>query len=161
MRILSISLLLLFFAGAADAQWLPLNPIKSVEPQPDGAEVVLQTGYLHLQVCSESIVHIIYSLEREVPKRPDLIIVKTEWPKADFKLDTSDAKTVTLTTTRLKIIINRENSSLIFQDASGHQLAEENTRSLSPVEVNGERTLHAERFVNMWGTQEAFFGLGQ
>src|SRR5260221_7458985 len=126
MRIRCVSLLLPVFAGAADAQWLPLNPVKSVEPQPDGAEVVLQTGYLHLQVCSESIVHIIYSLEREVPKRPDLIIVKTESPKADFKLDTSDAKTVTLTTTRLKIIINRENSSLIFQDASGHQLAEEN-----------------------------------
>jgi alpha-D-xyloside xylohydrolase len=27
--------------------------------------------------------------------------------------------------------------------------------------VNGEKTLHAERFTNMWDTQEAFYGLGQ
>ncbi len=161
MRIRTILLLLLALAGTAGAQWLPLNPVKSVETLPDGAEVVLQTGYLHLQVCSESIVHVVYSLEREVPKRPDLIIVKTDWPKADFKLDTTDTKTITLATARLKVIINRENSSLVFQDAAGHQLAEENTRSLKPVEVNGEKTLHSERFVNMWGTQEAFFGLGQ
>jgi len=78
------------------------------------------------------------------PKRPDLIIVKTDWPKADFKLDTADTKTITLATARLKVIINRENSSLVFQDAAGHQLARKNTRSLKPVEVNGEKTLHSE-----------------
>jgi alpha-D-xyloside xylohydrolase len=40
-------------------------------------------------------------------------------------------------------------------------LTQENSRTLTPVEVNGEKTLHPERFTNMWDTQEAFYGLGQ
>ncbi len=44
---------------------------------------------------------------------------------------------------------------------NGKPLAQEDSRTLTPVEVNGEKTLHSERFTNMWATQEAFYGLGQ
>src|SRR5690349_3235548 len=121
---LRIIFVLLIFSGIANSQWIPLNPVKSVEPQPDGAEIILQTGYLRLQVCNDSMVHVVYSLNREVPQRPDLIIVKTDWPKTDFTLDTNDPKTVVLSTARLKVKINRQNSALEFQDNQGQRLAE-------------------------------------
>ena len=143
------------------AQWTPLNPVASVEPQPDGVVVALKTGFLRLQVCSDSIVHVLYSIERTPRQHPDNLVVKSSWPKTEFALHMDDPKVVTMTTSRLRIEIARSDSSVTFYDASGRKLTQENTRTLTPVEVNGEKTYHSERFVNMWDTQEAFYGLGQ
>ena len=157
-------LAVLFFIAAASplqAQWVPLNPVTSVDQQPDGVVLVFQTGFLRFQVCSDSIVHVVYSIERDVPQHADNLVIKKSWAKADFALHTDDPKLITLTTSRLKIEITRADSSIIFYDSSGHKLTQENTRTLTPTEVNGEKTYHSERFVNMWDTQEAFYGLGQ
>src|SRR5271155_2357305 len=160
----SASLFLLFFLTVAPsllAQWVPLNPVTSAEPQSDGVVLVLQSGFLRFQVCSDSIVHVVYSQEREVPQRTDFLVSKKSWPKSEFTLRSDDPKLVTLTTSRLKIEITQADSSIVFMDSVGHKLTQENTRTLTPAEVNGERTYHSERFVNMWDTQEAFYGLGQ
>jgi alpha-D-xyloside xylohydrolase len=154
-------MLWLAVAPSLIAQWLPLNPVKSVETQADGALLLLENGYLRIQVCSDSIVHVIYSLERDIPKRPDVLVTKTAWPTSEFSLHTDDPKVLTVTTPVLKIEITRANSSIIFYDASGRKLTQENTRALNPTEVNGEKTYRSERFTNMWESQEAFYGLGQ
>ena len=117
-------------ASPLQAQWVPLNPVNSVDTQPDGVVLVLQTGFLRLQVCSDSIVHVVYSIERDVPQRPDNLIIKKSWPKADFSLHTDDPKLITLTTSRLKIEITRADSSVIFYDSAGHKLTQENTHTL-------------------------------
>ena len=158
-----LSALLAFFAfsPAVMAQWVPVNPVDAVEPQPDGVVLVLKTGFLRLQVCSDSIVHVVYSLEREVSQHPDLMVVKKSWPKSEFSIQQQDPKVITLSTSRLKIEVTRADSSIVFLDSAGHKLTQENTRTLTPTVVNGEKTYHSERFVNMWDTQEAFYGLGQ
>jgi alpha-D-xyloside xylohydrolase len=149
------------FASAIFAQWLPLNPVKSVEAQPDGAVFILESGFLRFQVCSESIIHITYSLQRDIPKRTDFLVVKTSWPKAEFALHSDDPKVITLTSSALKLEVTRADSSIIFYDSEEHKLTQENTRTLTPAEVNDDKTYHSERFSNMWDTQEAFYGLGQ
>ncbi len=154
-------LISLAVSSPAAAQWVPLNPVASVEPQPDGIVLILTAGFLRFQVCSDSIVHVVYSLERDVPQHTDFLVIKKSWPKSDFSLRTDDPKLIVLTTPRLKIEVTRADSSIIFYDSAGHKLTQENTRTLTPVEVNGEKTYHSERFVNMWDTQEAFYGLGQ
>jgi len=143
------------------AQWLPLNPVTNVEPQADGALLVLERGFLRLQVCAGSIVRVTYSMEREAPHHPDFLVIKTAWPKAAFSLQAADPKIISLSTPLMRIDIVRNDSSMTFFDSEGHKLTQENTRTLTPVEVNGEKTLHSERFTNMWDTQEAFYGLGQ
>jgi alpha-D-xyloside xylohydrolase len=140
---------------------VPLNPVTSVEQQPDGALLTLQSGFLRFQVCSDSILHITYSIERNVPQHPDYLVTRKSWPKSSFELHTDDPKLITLTTSKLKIEVTRADSSLIFYDSANHKLTQENTRTLTPTEVNGEKNYHSERFVNMWDTQEAFYGLGQ
>jgi alpha-D-xyloside xylohydrolase len=160
----SASLFLLLFLAVTPsllAQWTPLNPVTSADPQPDGVVLALQSGFLRLQVCSDSIVHVVYSKERDVPQRTDFLVTKKSWPKTGFTLHSEDPKLITLTTSRLKIEITRADSSIVFADSVGHKLTQENTRTLTPAEVNGEKTYHSERFVNMWDTQEAFYGLGQ
>jgi alpha-D-xyloside xylohydrolase len=156
-----LGLLLLAWAPSLFGQWLPLNPVTSVEPQPDGLVLTLQHGYLHFRVCSDSIVHVIYSLERQVPERTDFLVVKKTWPHVAFTLQSDDPKTIALATAKLKIVVTRADSSIIFYDAAGRKLTQENTRTLTPTEVNGEKTYHSERFTSMWDTQEAFYGLGQ
>ncbi|MGB6897479.1 MAG: glycoside hydrolase family 31 protein [Candidatus Acidiferrum sp.] len=158
---LLFALAIFLCAPSLFAQWVPLNPVDSVESRPDGVVLVLKTGFLRFQVCSDSIVHVVYSLERDVPQHSDLMIVKKSWPKSDFSIHSDDPKVITLVTPRLKIEITRADSSIIFLDSEGHHLAQENTRTLTPSTVNGEKTYHSERFVNMWDTQEAFYGLGQ
>jgi alpha-D-xyloside xylohydrolase len=157
----ALFLALAFCAAPAAAQWIPLNPVKEVQAQPDGALFALQSGYLRFQIDSHSIVHVVYSLEPKVPQREDFLIIQKTRPKTDFTLHTEDPKVITLSTSQLKIDVNRADSSLIFYDAAGNKLAQENSRTLTPTEVNGEKTYHSERFVNMWDTQEAFYGLGQ
>jgi len=156
-----VCMLWLIVAPSLIAQWLPLNPVKGVDPQTDGALLLLENGYLRIQVCSDSIVHIIYSVERDIPKRPDFLVTKTAWPKSEFALHTEDPRVLTVTTPALKIEVTRANSSIIFYDASGRKLTQENTRTLTPTEINGEKTYRSERFTNMWESQEAFYGLGQ
>jgi alpha-D-xyloside xylohydrolase len=148
-------------APALSAQWLPVNPVKTVEPQSDGALIVLENGFLRFRVCSDSIVHVVYSLGRSVPEHPDFLVIEKTWPHAEFSLQTDDPKNVTLATSRVKIVVARADSSVIFYDSAGRKLTQENTRTLTPTEVNGEKTYHSERFTNMWDTQEAFYGLGQ
>ncbi|MGH9741187.1 MAG: TIM-barrel domain-containing protein, partial [Candidatus Acidiferrum sp.] len=155
------ALIFLFVAPSLMAQWVPVNPVDSVETQPDGVLLVLQEGFLRFQVCSDSIIHVVYSLERSVPQRSDFMIVKKSWPRADFSLQTGDPKVVILTTSSLKIEITRADSSIVFYDSAGHKITQENSHTLTPVEVNGEKTYHSERFTNMWDTQEAFYGMGQ
>jgi Domain of unknown function (DUF4968)/Galactose mutarotase-like len=145
----------------AASQWLPLNPIKIVEPQADGLLLTLENGYLRFQICSDSIVRVVYSLQRTPKEHADFLVVKKSWPKPEFSLKTEDPKSIVLTTPRLKIEVSRENSAIIFYDSAGQKLTQESTRTLTPAVVNGEKTLHSERFVNMWDTQEAFYGLGQ
>ncbi len=153
--------LFLILASPLNAQWIPVNAVKSAEIQPDGVLLTLQTGYLRYQVCSDSLVHIVYSLEREVPRHPDFLVLKTAWPKAEFTFHEDDPKVLTLSTSKLKFEITREDSSVTIYDARGKQLAGETYRTLTPVEVNGENTSRSERYTRMWGTQEALYGLGQ
>src|ERR1700685_1558085 len=81
---------LLAAAPSVLAQWVPLNPVTSADPQPDGVVLVLQSGFLRFQVCSDSIVHVVYSKERDVPPRTDFLVTKKSWPKTEFTLHTDD-----------------------------------------------------------------------
>jgi len=156
-----LSFIFLFACDLAAAQWLPRNAVREAERVRDGALVTMETGYLRFTICSESIVHIVYSLERDVAKHPDFLVINNVWPKTEFSFQDSDSKTVTLSTSALKIEIAKADGSVIFYDSARHKLTQENTRTLTPVEINGEKAFHAERFTNMWDTQEAFYGLGQ
>src|SRR5258708_36436218 len=146
---------------AAGAQWLPRNAVRSAEKLPDGALITLEAGYLRLTVCSPSIVHVVYSIEREPKRHEDILVVKNQWPPAPLEFQDGGQKLVSLSTSQLKIEVMKEDGSMIFYDSAGRKLTEENTRTLTAVEVNGEKTYRAERFTNMWDTQEAFYGLGQ
>jgi alpha-D-xyloside xylohydrolase len=148
------------FTGIVAAQWNPLNPVRSVTQQAEGVEFVLQSGKLKLQVCSDSIIHVILLPAGPAARIEKLAVVKDTWPPVQWKFESSD-DAVTLTTAELKVTVRRKDSSVTFGDPNGKKLFQQGEASLTPVVVNGESTYHAELYSRLWGSYESFYGLGQ
>ncbi len=142
------------------AQWNPANPVVSVARQSDGALFTMKTGVLRVRVCSDFIVQVIYSPTASFPDEPSYIVTKTAWPAAQWTFDTTD-KDVVLATSRMKVTVFRENGKILFSDSSGKKLFQDDERTMTPAEVNGEKTYHSELFSGLWDSTEAFYGLGQ
>ncbi len=156
----ALLLSLLLLAASARAQWNPLNPVKGVEQQSDGVLFTMQTGLLRLQVCTDSIVRVLYTPTSSFPDVKHYAVIKTSWPATHFSLDTNE-KEVTLGTWRLKVTVTRNDGGIVFSDAADKRLMQDSSRTMTPVVVNGMKTYHAEEFVPLWGSPEGFYGLGQ
>jgi len=157
-RILALSLFL--SAPSAVAQWNMLNPVKAVKQQADGALLEMQTGTLRVQVCSDSIVRVTYLPTPSFPSVKDYVVTKESCPQTPFSF-ASDDKEVVLSTGQLKITVARQDGAIHFSDSTGQRLFQDTERTMTPVEVNGEKTYHAELWSNLWGSEEGFYGLGQ
>ena len=142
------------------AQWTPMNPVKKTQQDSDGATLSMGTGTLKIQVCSDSIIHILYSATPTFPKKTDFIVIKDTWPAARFTMQSSD-EAVTIATSLLKLTIARKDGSISYAEASGASLVQEQNRTLIPAKVNGEDTYRAESFFTVYGSHEGLYGLGQ
>jgi alpha-D-xyloside xylohydrolase len=159
-RIVVIALCSSIFVPMTMAQWNPLNPVRSVSQQEDGAELVLQSGNLRLQICSDSIIHVILSPAGPGERLENLAVIKDKWAPVNWKFESGD-DVITLTTAQVKVTVQRKDSAVTFSDLSGQKLFEQSEASLTPVVVNGENTYHSELYSKLWGSYEAFYGLGQ
>jgi len=144
----------------ADAQWNPLNAVTGTQQQPDGVLFNMQAGVLRVQVCTDSIIHVLYSPTPAFPPPREYVLAKTSWPSSGWRIQSSD-KDVTLATSRLKVAITRADGWISFSELAGTKLMQDSGRTMTPVEVNHEKTWRAEEFVNLYGSEEAFYGLGQ
>ncbi|HEY1800555.1 MAG TPA: glycoside hydrolase family 31 protein [Terriglobales bacterium] len=120
----------------------------------------MQSGTLKVQVCADSIVHVLYSPTDSFSEHPDYVVLKKDWPAIAWELQSTDDD-VTITTAQLKVVITRIDGAITYRDSAGQQIVQEASRKLTPVKVNGEDTYRAESFVNIYGSHEALYGLGQ
>ena len=150
----------LFCAPAAHAQWTAMNPVRQAQQQADGVLFSMGTGTLKVQVCSDSVIHVIYSPTASFAKPTDLVVIKEHWPAAQWTMQsTNDA--VTLTTSLLKVSVTRKDGAIAYAEVSGDSLLEEASRRLTPERVNGEDTYRAESAISVYGSHEGLYGLGQ
>ena len=156
----ALSIVLLALATAAFAQWEPMNPVTALRQEKDAVVFTLQTGTLKIQICTDSVLHVLYSRTATFPEGEKYVVTKTAWPGAPFTVQSTDDET-TIATARMKVVVTRKDSAITYLDAEGHRLVQEGTRKLMPVKVNGEDTYHAESFFNIYGTREGLYGLGQ
>jgi alpha-D-xyloside xylohydrolase len=110
--------------------------------------------------CTNTVIHVTYAPQWPPPNHLELSIIKKEWPAVPWDAQ-SDSKTITLSTAQLKLVINRQDSVINYLDAAGKSLLAEGPKKMSPVTVNGEQTFHAEDVFKVYGSEEAFYGLGQ
>lgn len=147
---------LLLWTGSATAQWIPPNPVTGVEKQADGVLLKMQTGALKLQVCTDSVIHVIYSPTGSFPDEKNYVVVKQNWAPVTWNLNA-----LTVTTGRLKVTVDRKSGFIEYFDAAGNNLLSEGPKQMAPTVVNNEHTYHAEDVFKIYGSEEAFYGLGQ
>src|SRR5437868_4425026 len=156
--LLCILPLLLF--TIANAQWASLNPVTAVQQQSDGVLFNMKMGTLKLQVCTDSIIRVRYSATSAFSNLPDYVVIKSNWPETQWSMQ-SAGDDVILTTSRLKVTVTGKDGAITYHDLDGNQLFQEASRKLTPVKVNGEDTYRAESFINVYGSREGLYGLGQ
>lgn len=158
--LLSLVSTYLFFVAAANAQWAPMNPVRQVQQESDGVLFTMGTGTLKVQVCADSVIRVRYSPTASFPKQADYVVTKEGWPAAKWTMQSTD-DAVALSTSLLKVSVTRKDGAITYAEVDGGSLAQESSRKLTPQKVNGEDTYRAESFVNVYGSHEGLYGLGQ
>ena len=150
----------LFFISSAWAQWTVPDPVTAFKKSSDGLTATFKSGaVLKLQVCSDSMIHVVYSPTAAMAKHPDPVVIKTSWPALQFTTDIDDKKAV-LTTAGVTATVEKEGGAITFS-AGREQLFRDGKHLMFPETVNGESTYHSEMVGEMYGTHEGFYGLGQ
>jgi alpha-D-xyloside xylohydrolase len=152
--------LIVFLNCEVQAQWAPMNPVSSFQKQADGVMVTMKTGILKVQVCNDSIIRVRYSATSSLPNPPDYVVTKTTWPASNWTMQSAD-DAVSLTTSRVTVKIARQDGGITYLDSDGKPLVNEASRKLTPAKINGEDTFRAESFINIYGSREGLYGLGQ
>ncbi len=137
-----------------------MNPVRQVQKQADGVLFSMGTGTLKVQVCSDSVIHVLYSATASFPNPTNPVVIKDSWPAAQWSMQSTD-DAVILSTSLLKLTVTKKDGAIAYAEAHGGALVQEASRSLTPVKVNGEDTYRAESFVNIYGSHEGLYGLGQ
>jgi alpha-D-xyloside xylohydrolase len=158
--VVSCLLALSWSAGLASGQWIPANPVTQVEKQSDGVLFTMQAGVLKLQVCTDSMIHVVYAPAWPPPAERVYVVTKTDWTPAQFTVDESD-KNIAVSTARLTVTVDRKEGLIAYVAKNGKALLTEGPKRMMPAVVNGEHTYHAEDVLKVYGSEEAFYGLGQ
>jgi alpha-D-xyloside xylohydrolase len=158
--LLAIFSLALLFPLPSYSQWKEWNPVVSYQQQPDAVMLKMKQGTLRLQPLTESILRVTYSATGTIPEQTEYVVIKKQWPAVKFSV-AADDKEIALSTSKLKVVVSKVDGAIAYKDSSGKQLMLEGTRMLTPALVNGEKTYKAESFLNVYGSPEGLYGLGQ
>ena len=157
----AVAFLSLMIPVPALGQWTALDPVTAVKQSRSGATVSFKSGgTLKLEVCTESIVHVTYSPTATFPANKEYVVTKTDWPTVDVKIDDAE-KVATLSTSAVRVTVGKEDGGITFSVPGNDRLFRDGKRMMTPVTVNREKTYRSETVVEMYGTREGFYGLGQ
>ncbi len=135
--------------------------VQPFERSPDGVVLHSSSGTLHVAVCSDRVIHIAASPGDEISK-PLVPIVIRACGGAPFTVS-SDATTVSIKTSALRVEIDRATDSVRFLTAAGLPVLSEQPnggRTITPVNIDGSQT-HEIRQDFLLSPNEALYGLGQ
>jgi len=139
------------------------DSIDSYSRTAEGVEFRLRRGTLRVRLCTDSMAQVTFHAADRAD-HPQPWIAKNSWPPVNFRVEEDASHDVVLTTSRLRIVAERDSGALVFQDAQGNMLVRESAspapRDLSPAMVNSENTFHANAFFDLT-PDEALYGLGQ
>src|ERR1019366_8106366 len=128
-----------------------------------GVDFHLQHGTLNVRLCTDSMVHVTYRTG-DAADHPQPWIAKTSWPRVAFQVADDANHNIVLSTSRIRIVAERDSSALVFEDEHGNVVVRESAspapRDLTPAVVNGENTFHASAYFDLT-PDEALYGLGQ
>jgi len=156
-RLMAVVCLVLTLVLPAVAQWSPLDPVVSVNQLADGATLTFKSGAtLKLELCSDSIVHVLYSPTAIFPPHKDYVVTKAAWAPMQVKVEDT-AKEVTISTASLNIAVGKEEGGITFSAPLKERLFRDGRRIMTPEMVSGEKTYRAETVAEMYGSREGLY----
>lgn len=135
--------------------------MESVTKAPDGVTFDMKPGVLKLEVCDAQTVRVVYSPAEKLPALQSFVVTRN-WTPVPFDLEQGE-KTVTVSTDRMRVTVDKATGALTFLDKSGRVLlaeAADGGKTLTPTRVGPEET-HTVEQVFQSPPDEALFGMGQ
>lgn len=137
-------------------------PVQSFQRDADGVAFVMSPGAMKLTVCADGIVRVMYSPAATLPAGQDFVVKNHSWPATAFKV-ADGGGTLTVTTHKLKAVVDKPTGAVAFFDASGNYLLGEPAgggKTMTATVVNGESSFRPEQSFNS-PADEFLLGLGQ
>jgi alpha-D-xyloside xylohydrolase len=147
----------------ADQDRPGLAPVVAQQSE-HGFHATIGPEVLDVTVCGNSVIHVLAKPDAaaQIGPKPWMLDQSQSCAGAPFQF-TQDAKSATLKTDKLEIILGLERGNLTFRTVKGDGLLNEGysmPRTYEPVQLNGESTYRVtDRFSPV--VAEAFYGLGQ
>jgi len=127
----------------------------------DGVLFQFGDSTLNVEVCTDSVIRVAFRKDRTFFARKTLTAAPKQCEATQWTF-TSGPREAVLTTAKLKVKVDLATGALGFFDQNGQPVALEkkNSRTLTPAEVQGDKTFHVRQ---MWqaNANEALYGLGQ
>jgi alpha-D-xyloside xylohydrolase len=133
----------------------------------DGLSVPLAEGTLRLQVLSPTVIRVAF-VKRDAKGDVEAYLARPSFAVLPHKGQAQgwtsrvDAKQVSLSTAKVKVLVDRTTGAVKFLDAAGKPILSElaGSRQLTPADVQGESVFHVQQ---KWEADpsESLYGLGQ
>lgn len=128
----------------------------------DGVVFKINDAKLKLQVCSEDIMQVKYTLAEEFSTKESLILEDKEWAKTPFEVNENNEE-VTISTTKLTAKVNKITGEVAFYDANNNLLLQEKAgggKTITPSTFEDYNTNTIQQQFES-PEDEAIYGLGQ
>ncbi|MBN1129383.1 MAG: glycoside hydrolase family 31 protein [Chitinispirillaceae bacterium] len=116
-------------------------------------------GKMKVQVCSDKIIRVVYTLQATIPAPGSYIVVKTAWDPVQFTVQ-DGASAVSLTTSSLKIDVSKTSGAISYYSGSTLILQETAAKSLARKSV-GTNTAYEGTITLNSVDNEGIYGFGQ
>ena len=146
--------------GPANSPCAP-STTQSFERSRIGVTLHSSSGILHVDICSERVIHVVASATDEIPK-PIVPTVIRPCRGVRFTIS-SGTSTVSIKTSALRVEIDRATNSVRFLTAAGQPVLSEQPnsgRTITPVNLDGMQTYEIRQDF-LLSPNEALYGLGQ
>ncbi len=138
---------------------LPLTALAQVEKTADGVIVPAGDAFVSVTVRADDVIHVQSARDKAFFTHTSVAALPRTGPAPKFDV-ASTAATTTLSTAKVKAVIDLKTGAVTFQDAAGKPLLAEKARTLEPAAVQGENTFHVRQ---QWASDpaESLYGMGQ
>ena len=135
--------------------------IKSYTKDADGVTFSLDKGKMKVKVCADDIIEIKYTMFNDFPQKESLVVNNKWLTKTSFKV-TEVNGAVTITTKKLKLVIDKATNAITYLDKNGNVITSEDktdNKSMQSATIAGINTYNCSSQFNS-PADEALFGLG-
>ncbi len=150
---MTITLLFLFIINITSTK----ASIISYKKKANGVVFKLDRGLMKVTICKEDIIEVKYTIFDTLITKPSLII-NAKWDFPPFKIS-DDKNQITITTLRLRMLINKTTNNITYEDLNGREITAEDNKSITAATIAGINTYNISTQFNS-PANEALYGLG-